>query len=158
MNTAPPSARSPNGQRNIAERAPPPTPVSGAPIGIRKVVVVPLDLLERPTDFTVVLVTPPGAVVVVAAPAVVVVVVARVVVVVVASVVVVTGGGGRAEHVGTVIVLESNVTAPFSAKARPCSVAPVSSVTDWVAMIVPAKLVVVPSVADDVTCQNTLQA
>lgn len=114
------------------------------------VVVVPEDLLWTPTDVTTVVLAP-GVVVVVAEAA--VVVVAVVVVDVVGA-----GGGGSASQVGTVIVLESIVTAPFIANARPSSVAPVSSVTDWVAMIVPAKSVDVPNVADAVTCQNTLHA
>jgi hypothetical protein len=121
-----------------------------------KVVVVPEDLLWTPTGVTIVVLPVAAVVVVVGVPA--VVVVAGVVVVVGAAVVVDAGGGGSAAHVGTVIVLESIVTAPFIANARPRSVAPVSSVTDWVAMIVPEKSVDVPNVADDVTCQNTLQA
>lgn len=161
MKTAPPKARSPSGQSKNAADAAPPAPVSGAPSGITKVVVVPDDLLWTPTGVTIVVLDP--GTVVVAVPAVVVVpgavvVVPAAVVVVVATVVVDAGGGGVAAQVGTVIVLESIVTAPFIANARPKSVAPVSSVTDWVAMIVPAKSVVVPNVADDVTCQNTLHA
>jgi hypothetical protein len=120
-----------------------------------KVVVVPDDLLSTPTGLTIVVVVVPEPAV---GPEPAVVVVAGAVVVVGAAVVVGAGGGGSASHVGTVIVLESIVTAPFIANARPSSVAPVSSVTDWVAMIVPAKSVDVPNVADAVTCQNTLHA
>ena len=124
-----------------------------------KVVVVPEDLLRTPTGVTIV-VLEPGAVVVVPEPAGVVVPGAVVVVgaTVVVGAIVVVGAGGSAAQVGTVIVFESIVTAPFIANARPRSVAPVSSVTDWVAMIVPEKSVDVPNVADDVTCQNTLHA
>jgi hypothetical protein len=49
----------------------------------------------------------------------VVVVVFFLVVVVVAVVVVVVEEGDAARHVGTVMVLESNVTAPFRASTRP---------------------------------------
>ena|SRR5580692_3414058 len=63
-----------------------------------------------------------------------------------------------ARQVGTVIVLASMVTAPLMARARPLIVAPVFNVIDVVAMIVPAKLVVVPRVAELPTCQNTLHA
>ncbi len=63
-----------------------------------------------------------------------------------------------AEHVGTVIKLSSSVTAPLRARIRPLTVAPVFSVADDRVRMVPAKLVVVPSVADVPTCQNTLHA
>lgn len=63
-----------------------------------------------------------------------------------------------ARHVGTVIVLSSRVTAPFRARARPCRVAPVLRVIDVNASMVPEKLLVVPSVAELPTCQNTLHA
>lgn len=53
------------------------------------------------------------------------------------------------------IVLVSNVTAPFRARARPqLSVAPVFSVMLVRATIFPSKAVVVPRVADLPTCQN----
>jgi hypothetical protein len=55
-------------------------------------------------------------------------------------------------------VLESSVTAPFRAKARPVTVAPVVSVMLVSATIFPAKEVVVPSVAELPTCQWTLHA
>jgi hypothetical protein len=81
---------------------------------------------------------------------------AAVVVVVVVTVLVVVGDATL--QVDTSIVLESMVTAPLRARARPVMVAFVSSVIDWVAMIVPAKSVVVPNVAELPTCQNTLHA
>jgi len=91
-----------------------------------------------------------------------VVVVLCTVVVVLCTVVVVDGTvvvvDDDTRQVGTVMVLVSMVTAPPSARARPLIVAPVSSVIDVVAIIVPAKFVVVPRVAELPTCQNTLQA
>ncbi|HQU25873.1 MAG TPA: hypothetical protein PLS29_02445, partial [Acidimicrobiales bacterium] len=84
-----------------------------------------------------------------------VVVVVGDVVVVVGDVVVVVGD---VEQTGTVTWLSSRVTAPFRARTRPLTVAPVSSVTDVRASTVPAKLVVVPRVAELPTCQNTLHA
>ena len=59
---------------------------------------------------------------------------------------------------GTFTGLLNNVTAPVRASALPFSVAPVSSETDACAIMVPAKIVVVPSVAELPTCQNTLHA
>ena len=56
------------------------------------------------------------------------------------------------------MVLESMVTAPVRAKARPSSVAPVSIVTDAAAMIVPLKTELIPIVAELPTCQKTLAA
>lgn len=61
-------------------------------------------------------------------------------------------------HVGTVIVLSSIVTAPPIARTRPFTVAPLLRVIEVVARIDPAKLVVVPNVAELPTCQNTLHA
>jgi hypothetical protein len=87
-----------------------------------------------------------------------VVVVGFVVVVVVEPTAVVVVVPVERRQVGTLIVLLSNVTAPPRAKTRPLTVAPVSSVIDVVAMIVPAKFVVVPNVAELPTCQNTLHA
>ena len=53
----------------------------------------------------------------------------------------------------------SIVTAPTSANARPQSiVAAVFSVTLWSAMMLPANAVLVPSVAELPTCQNTSPA
>ena len=57
-----------------------------------------------------------------------------------------------------VIVLLSNVTEPFRARIRPSTVVPVLSVIDVNAMMVPTKVVPVPSVAELPTCQKTLQA
>src|ERR1019366_3055022 len=81
-----------------------------------------------------------------------------VVVVVVMAVVVEVGVGEEAKQVGTVMVLESSVTAPLRANTLPRSVAPVSSVAEASAMIVPTKLLVVPRVAELPTCQKTLHA
>jgi hypothetical protein len=61
-------------------------------------------------------------------------------------------------QVGTVTVLASIVTAPVIAWTRPFTTAPVSSVIDVEARIEPAKLVVVPRVAELPTCQKTLHA
>jgi hypothetical protein len=63
-----------------------------------------------------------------------------------------------ARQLGTVIVLVSRVTAPFRARTRPFTVAPVLRVAEVSAKIVPTKLVEVPRVADEPTCQKTLQA
>jgi hypothetical protein len=57
---------------------------------------------------------------------------------------------------GIVMVLVSNVTAPFSASAWPTMVAPVFSVMDINAKMFPSKAVLVPSVAELPTCQKTL--
>ena len=112
-------------KRNDADRAEPPAPVSGAPMG-RGVVVVTDEargVTGVPPDVPVVI----GVVVVVVAA--VVAVVTAVVDVVVAGAtvvgVVVTTGGGAKRQVGTVIVLSSIVTAPLIARARPFTVAPV---------------------------------
>ena len=56
-----------------------------------------------------------------------------------------------------VIVLVSRLTAPFSASRRPSSVAPVPAVIVVWAMTVPAKVELVPSVAEAPTSQKTLQ-
>src|SRR5579863_2938842 len=64
----------------------------------------------------------------------------------------------ESEHVGTLTVLASIVTAPVMAWTRPFTTAPVSSVIEVVARMDPAKLVVVPRVAELPTCQNTLHA
>ena len=67
----------------------------------------------------------------------------------------VTDGDGlaAAEHAAFEMTLLSSVTAPFRASALPCSVAPVSSVMDVRARMVPWKLVVLASVAELPTCQ-----
>jgi hypothetical protein len=87
-----------------------------------------------------------------------VVVVVGNVVVVVGSVVVVVVVGVTAAQVGTVTVFESSVTAPLRASNRPETLAPVVAVIELRAIRVPTKELPVPSVADDVTCQKTLQA
>ena len=97
-----------------------------------------------------------AAEVVVAAGAVVVVSGAAVVVVAGAEVVVVSGAA--AVQTDRVMVLESKVTSPFRASIRPSAIAPVCMAIDVNAMTVPKKEVVVPSVAELPTCQNTLQA
>jgi hypothetical protein len=62
-----------------------------------------------------------------------------------------------AAHVDRVIVFVSKVTAPFRASARPSIVAPVVTVIDVKAMIVPLNAEPVPIVAELPTCQKTLQ-
>ena len=57
-----------------------------------------------------------------------------------------------------VIVLVSRVTAPVLASSLPWIVAAVFAVIEAAAMIVPTKLVPVPSVAEEPTYQNTLHA
>ena len=59
---------------------------------------------------------------------------------------------------GAVMALASRVTAPLRASTRPCTVASVSSVAEVRAMMVPTKVLDVFSVAELLTCQNTLQA
>ncbi len=59
----------------------------------------------------------------------------------------------RYEPYGLVTVLLAKVTALVSAAARPFSVAPVFSVTEAWAMMVPLKTEVVPRVAELPTCQ-----
>jgi hypothetical protein len=108
----------------------------------------------------VVVVTSLGAVVVVvvsSGAAVVVVTSLRVVVVVVSS----SGGAvvvvvSRVQS-GSVMRLESRVTAPVRARSRPTTVAPVVAVTDACAITVPTKWVFVPRVAELPICQKTLQ-
>jgi hypothetical protein len=63
-----------------------------------------------------------------------------------------------AAHVGTVMVLSLSVTAPVWARRRPSTLAPVFSVTDVSARMVPTNDVVVPRVAELPTCQKTLHA
>ncbi len=113
---------------------------------------------------TVVVVVVGTVVVVVVVGTVVVVVVVGTVVVVVGTVVVVVGTVVVVvvlAQEGTLIVLSSKVTAPLRARTRPVTVtdAPVSSVAEVRAMMVPTKSVVsVPRVAELPTCQNTLHA
>ncbi len=54
---------------------------------------------------------------------------------------------------GAVIVASSRETAPERVRARPSSTAPVLSVIEVSARIFPANVDVVPSVADEPTCQ-----
>jgi hypothetical protein len=61
------------------------------------------------------------------------------------------------EQDAALIVLLSRVTAPVLARARPFTVAPEVIVIDVRAMIVPARVEPVASVAELVTCQKTLQ-
>jgi hypothetical protein len=110
--------------------------VSTPPVGGAEVEVVSTGAVEE-------VVVSPGVVVVV-----VVVEVVEVVVVVV----------GVWAHTGRVMVLVSNVTAPFRAIADPSMMAPVVRVTDVNAMMVPWKEEPVPSVAELPICQKTLQA
>ena len=55
------------------------------------------------------------------------------------------------------MILLSNATVPLNANALPFSVAPVFSVIDASAMIVPWKTAVVPKVAEVPTCQKMLE-
>jgi hypothetical protein len=106
-----------------------------------------------------------GADVVVGADAVVVVVADGAVLVVVvvddvaddADVVVVVPTTAAAQA-GTVMTLSSRVTAPFRAKTRPLTSAPVLSVMDVSASNEPLNWLVVPSVAELPTCQKTWHA
>jgi hypothetical protein len=59
---------------------------------------------------------------------------------------------------GALKVFVSNVTAPVRAKALPFRVAPVVSVMDDWASMLPANTVVVPKVAELPSCQKTLPA
>ena len=65
--------------------------------------------------------------------------------------------GARPAHCALVIVLLSSVTAPLRARSRPSTVAPVVTVIDVSAKMLPLNVVVVPSVAELPTCQKTLQ-
>jgi hypothetical protein len=56
---------------------------------------------------------------------------------------------------GIITVLELKVTAPLLANALPINSAPLLSVMEVVAKMVPAKLEFVPSVAELPTCQKT---
>ncbi len=78
--------------------------------------------------------------------------------VVVVVVVVVVGTVVSAQSVGAVMVFASRLTAPFRARTRPWTTAPVSSVADVSAMMVPTNVLPVLRVAELVTCQNTLHA
>lgn len=67
-------------------------------------------------------------------------------------------GVGVTMQVALVIVFESNVTAPLRTNTRPSTVAPVVSVAEVKAKILPLKFELIPSVAELPTCQKTLQA
>ena len=67
------------------------------------------------------------------------------------------GVGVAAAHTLAETVLVSIVTAPFRARALPDTLAPVFRVMLVSARIFPTNVVVVPSVAELPTCQNTLQ-
>jgi hypothetical protein len=56
------------------------------------------------------------------------------------------------------MMLSSRVTAPFRANTRPSNAAPVCSEAEVNAKMFPTNVVPVPSVAELVTCQNTLHA
>ena len=68
----------------------------------------------------------------------------------------VPGGLVAAAHNGVVMSLSSSVTAPLRASARPTRSAPVFMVIEASAMTLPTRSLFVPSVAELVTCQNTL--
>jgi hypothetical protein len=61
-------------------------------------------------------------------------------------------------HVWTLTIFVSRVTLPPNANAPPFNTAAVSSVTEAAARILPWNALSVPKVAEDPTCQNTLQA
>src|SRR5688572_16940047 len=63
-----------------------------------------------------------------------------------------------AADVGIVMVLESSVTAAVRANSRPSTEAPVVTVIEAKAMMVPLNTEPVPRVAELPTCQNTLAA
>jgi hypothetical protein len=65
---------------------------------------------------------------------------------------------GQLHPWGRLTVFVSSVTAPVRARSRPSTVAPVVAVMLSWAMTVPTIVEVVPSVAEDPTCQNTLHA
>ena len=144
---------SPRGSRSIeAIRAVPPAPVAGAPRGITIVGVVVDEEPGLEPGLTVVLVVCTVVLVVCT-----VVEVDGTVVEVDGTVVEVVVDDDR-RQVGTVMVLVSMVTAPVLARTRPVTVALVVSVIDVDARIEPLNWVVVPSVAELPTCQNTLHA
>jgi hypothetical protein len=61
-----------------------------------------------------------------------------------------------AAQIGVEMSLSSSVTAPLLARARPTRSAPVFMVIEVSAMTLPTRSLFVPSVAELVTCQNTL--
>ena len=68
------------------------------------------------------------------------------------------GVGVATKHAGRTTALISRVTAPLRASTRPSTCAPVVTVTEVSAMIVPLNVELVPSVAELPTCQKTLHA
>jgi len=66
-------------------------------------------------------------------------------------------GGGGARQINPVMVLESNVTAPVCARARPFKLAPVCRLMDVDARIFPINEVFVPRVAELTTRHHTSQ-
>ena len=70
----------------------------------------------------------------------------------------VVGAYVAAEQLGRFIWLLSRVTAPLRARSLPKMTAPVVAVTEVNASTVPTNTEFVPSVAELVTCQNTLHA
>ena len=67
-----------------------------------------------------------------------------------------TGGGGPPLHATTLLLLR--VTAPFRARVLPFKLAPLFNVMLLSAMMFPCIAVVVPMVAELVTCHHTPQA
>src|ERR1700683_4606731 len=59
---------------------------------------------------------------------------------------------------GLVMLFASRVTAPFCASNRPFTDAPLASVMDWLARMLPLNAELAPRVADVPTCQKTLEA
>jgi hypothetical protein len=113
------------------------------------VVVDPGDVVVVVDPGDVVVVVDPGDVVVVVDPGDVVVVVDPGDVVVVVPVVL---------HADSVMVLSSRLTWPFLANTRPFTLAPVCTVAEVNAKMLPTNVVSVPSVAELPTCQKTLHA
>src|ERR1700719_171443 len=63
-----------------------------------------------------------------------------------------------APEAAAVIGFVSSVTAPVSAKIRPSTLAPVLTVSLTLARMLPTRMVLVPTVAELPTCQNTFPA
>ena len=74
------------------------------------------------------------------------------------GVAVAVGVGGAAAQNGAVIEFVSSVTAPLRASIRPRTVVPVVTEMLVRARTLPRKVELVPSVADEPTCQKTLHA
>jgi hypothetical protein len=67
-------------------------------------------------------------------------------------------GVGETAHTALLTMFVSNVTAPDCASTLPSMLAPVVTVMDACAMMVPLKIELVPSVAELPICQKTLHA